>query len=72
MGIEFTYLSGADIDRLALDEDAILGAVEDGLSAQGGGRAVIEPRTHLFPGGTGRAAISTCCAARSPRWGWRG
>lgn len=54
MGIEFTYLSGADIDRLALDEDAILGAVEDGLSAQGGGRTVIEPRTHLFPGGTGR------------------
>jgi ornithine cyclodeaminase/alanine dehydrogenase-like protein (mu-crystallin family) len=54
VGIEFTYLSGADIDRLALDEDAILGAVEDGLSAQGGGRTVIEPRTHLFPGGTGR------------------
>ena len=54
MGIEFTYLNGADIDRLELDEDAILGAVEDGLRAQGGGRAVIEPRTHLFPGGTGR------------------
>jgi len=54
VGIEFTYLNGADIDRLELDEDAILGAVEDGLRAQGDGRTVIEPRTHLFPGGKGR------------------
>src|SRR5713101_4054436 len=47
--IHFTYLSGPDIDRLALDDQAILDAVEAGLRAQGLGQAVIEPRVHLEP-----------------------
>ncbi|HEY3765731.1 MAG TPA: ornithine cyclodeaminase family protein [Gaiellales bacterium] len=50
-GLDLTYLSGADIDRLALDADAILSAVSDVLAAQGRGETVIEPRVHLFPGG---------------------
>jgi alanine dehydrogenase len=54
VAIEFTYLNGEDIERLALSDDAILGAVEDGLRAQGAGTTVIEPRMHLFPGGKGR------------------
>jgi alanine dehydrogenase len=54
MAIQLTYLNGEDIDRLALDDAAILNAVEDGLRAQGRGETVIEPRTHLFPGGQGR------------------
>ena len=46
-----TYLSGADIDRLALADADILAAVSDVLAAQGRGETVIEPRVHLFPGG---------------------
>jgi ornithine cyclodeaminase len=49
--LELTYLSGADIDRLALSADDILTAVSDVLAAQGRGETVIEPRVHLFPGG---------------------
>jgi alanine dehydrogenase len=46
---ELTFLSGADVERLALPDDAILAAVEEGLRAQGSGRARIEPRVHLEP-----------------------
>ena len=46
---ELTFLSGADVERLALSDDEILAAVEDGLRAQGSGRARIEPRVHLEP-----------------------
>jgi alanine dehydrogenase len=52
--MELTYLSGEDIDGLALTDAAILAAVERGLIAQGRGEAVLEPRTHLFPGGSAR------------------
>ncbi len=47
--IEFTYLSGPDIDRLAMSDGEILEAVEQGLMAQGRGQTVIEPRVHLQP-----------------------
>jgi alanine dehydrogenase len=47
--IEFTYLSGPDIDRLAMTDDEILAAIEGGLQAQGRGQTVIEPRVHLEP-----------------------
>jgi alanine dehydrogenase len=47
--IHFTYLNGPNIDRLAMTDDEILDAVEDGLRAQGSGQAVIEPRVHLVP-----------------------
>ncbi len=47
--ISLTYLSGADIDALALTDDEILDAVAGVLAAQGRAETVIEPRTHLFP-----------------------
>ncbi|HEX5194613.1 MAG TPA: ornithine cyclodeaminase family protein [Solirubrobacteraceae bacterium] len=47
--ISLTYVSGADVDALALSDDEILDAVERVLAAQGRGETVIEPRTHLFP-----------------------
>jgi len=47
--ISFTYLSGPDIARLAMSDEEILDAVEDGLRAQGRGEVVIEPRVHLEP-----------------------
>ena len=47
--ITLTFLNGPDIDRLALTDDEILGAVESGLLAQGRGQTVIEPRVHLTP-----------------------
>ena len=46
---ELTFLSAADVARLKLTDDEILTAVEDGLRAQGTGRARIEPRVHLEP-----------------------
>jgi alanine dehydrogenase len=47
--IELTYLTGADIDALALGDEEILAAVAGVLAAQGRGETVIEPRVHLFP-----------------------
>ncbi|MEX2201109.1 MAG: ornithine cyclodeaminase family protein [Dongiaceae bacterium] len=47
--IDLTWLSGHDIDALAMTDDEILDAVEAGLLAQGRGDTVIEPRVHLEP-----------------------
>ena len=47
--VTITYLSGPDIDALALTPQEILDAVEAGLMAQGTGESVIEPRVHLQP-----------------------
>src|SRR3954470_3217864 len=49
MGIDITYLNGADVDKLALTDDEILTAVEAALMAQGRGETVVEPRVHLIP-----------------------
>jgi alanine dehydrogenase len=49
--LELTYLSGADIDALALTDDEILDSVRAVLAAQGRDETVIEARTHLFPRG---------------------
>ncbi len=49
--LHLDYLNGPDVAALALTDDEILGAVEDGLAAQGRGQTVIEPRVHLIPGG---------------------
>jgi alanine dehydrogenase len=49
--IEISYLSGADVDALALTDDEILQAVGGVVAAQGRGETVIEPRMHLFPRG---------------------
>jgi ornithine cyclodeaminase len=48
--IDLVYLSGADVEALALTDDEILGAVREVLAQQGRGETVIEPRVHLFPG----------------------
>jgi len=48
--LSLTYLNAPDVAALALGDDEILRAVEDGLRAQGEGRTVIEPRMHLSPG----------------------
>lgn len=47
--IELVYLSGADVDALALADEEILAAVRGVLAEQGRGETVIEPRMHLFP-----------------------
>jgi ornithine cyclodeaminase len=48
--IELLYLSGADVQALALSDDEILDAVRAVLAQQGRGQTVLEPRVHLFPG----------------------
>ena len=47
--ITIDYLNGPDVAKLALGDEEILGAVEEGLRAQGLGQTVIEPRVHLIP-----------------------
>lgn len=47
--IHLTWLNGPDIAKLAMTDQEILDAVEQGLRAQGQGQAVIEPRMHLIP-----------------------
>jgi len=47
--IYITFLSGLDVEALALSDAEILAAVESGLKAQGEGATVIEPRMHLVP-----------------------
>jgi len=47
--IDLTYLNGPDVAALSLTNDEILAAVESGLTAQGLGQTVIEPRMHLVP-----------------------
>ncbi|MEM7404244.1 MAG: ornithine cyclodeaminase family protein [Pseudomonadota bacterium] len=47
--IDITYLSGPDVESLAMTPQEILDAVESGLAAQGRGETVIEPRVHLQP-----------------------
>ena len=49
--IYIDFLNGLDIDELGLTNDEILCAIEASLAIQGRGEAVIEPRTHLIPGG---------------------
>ncbi len=43
------YLNHADVQALALSDAEIIGAVEQGLHAQGLGQTRIEPRMHLVP-----------------------
>ena len=40
--VHIAYLNAADVATLALTDDEILNAVEDGLRAQGSGQTVIE------------------------------
>ena len=47
--LEFRYLSGHDVDRLAIGPDLILDATERALAAQGRREVVLEPREHLVP-----------------------
>ena len=49
MKIDIAYLNGEDVERLALTDDEILGAVEAALAAQGRKETVVEPRVHLIP-----------------------
>ena len=46
---ETWLLTARDVAELALDDDAILAAVEASLDAQGRGGTRIEPRVHLVP-----------------------
>jgi alanine dehydrogenase len=47
--LHLTYLNALDVEALALSDQEILAAVEQGLAAQGRREAVIEPRVHLVP-----------------------
>ncbi len=48
-GIWLRFLSGPDIDELALTRGEIIAAVESVVAAHGRGETVFEPRVHLVP-----------------------
>ena len=48
-GLWLRFLSGPDIESLALTHAEIVAAVEDAVRAHGDGRVVVEPRVHLVP-----------------------
>jgi len=48
--IYIDFLNRLDIEAIGFGNDDILRAVESGLSLQGRGETVIEPRVHLEPG----------------------
>jgi alanine dehydrogenase len=52
-GLWLRFLSGPDIDSLALSNAEIVAAVEDAVRAHGAGRVVVEPRVHLVPDNDG-------------------
>ena len=52
-GLWLRFLSGPDIDSLALSNAEIVAAVEEAVRAHGEGRTVIEPRVHLVPDNDG-------------------
>ena len=47
--LEILFLSGEDVDELALTSGEVLAAVEASLRAQGEDQVVLEPREHLVP-----------------------
>jgi alanine dehydrogenase len=47
--IEIRFLSGADVEELALTNEEVLAAVEAAVRAQGEKAVVLEPREHLVP-----------------------
>jgi alanine dehydrogenase len=47
--IDLIYLSGQDVERIALSDREILDSIETALDAQGKRAVVIEPRVHLVP-----------------------
>ncbi|MFD0522451.1 hypothetical protein [Paractinoplanes durhamensis] len=57
--IHLRFLSGADVDDLAITDAEVIAAVESVVGAHGRGETVFEPRTHLVPdnGGAGHFNI---------------
>jgi len=49
VSLELLFVSGPDVEALALPDAEVIAAVEDALRAQGTGRVVLEPREHLVP-----------------------
>jgi alanine dehydrogenase len=47
--IEILFISGEDVEELALTSADVVAAVEASLRAQGDGEVVLEPREHLVP-----------------------
>jgi len=47
------FLSGPDIDALAISNSEIIAAVQEAVLAHGTGQVVVEPRVHLVPDNAG-------------------
>jgi alanine dehydrogenase len=48
-GLQIRFISGHDVERLAIGPEAVLDAVEHALVAQARREVVLEPREHLVP-----------------------
>ncbi|HZJ50918.1 MAG TPA: ornithine cyclodeaminase family protein [Actinomycetota bacterium] len=65
--LEIRFISGYDVDSLELSRHDIFGAVEDAVRAQGEGRVVLEPRTHLVPPNDGAGHFNILRAHLGPQ-----
>ncbi len=61
--LHIIYLNGPDLARLALGDEEILRAVEQGLDAQGRGHAVALPRARLIPQGSSTGHLNVLSGA---------
>ena len=67
MPLEIRFISGYDVDSLELSRTDIFGAVESAVRAQGEGRVVLEPRTHLVPPNDGAGHFNILRAHLGPQ-----
>lgn len=65
--LELRFVSGADVDALALTSAEVLEAVEGALRAQGERRVVLEPRVHLVPDNGGKGHFNVLRAHLGPQ-----
>ena len=66
-GLTLRFISGRDIELLALTRQEILSAVEEACGAQGRGQVVLEPRVHLVPPNGGRGHFNVLRGHLSPQ-----
>ncbi len=61
------FVSGPDVDALAITRAEVFGAVEGAVLAQGEGKVVLEPRVHLVPANDGAGHFNVLRAHLGPQ-----
>src|ERR1700674_2622041 len=64
--LQLRFISGPDIEQMALTRTDIFEAVTGAVRAQGNGEVVVEPRVHLTPPNGGRGHLNILRAHLGP------